>query len=94
MRTHAVTKSKEYPDGKKPFTPEEEAEWDAKEAEWEAGAADREAQIISDEAEAKLRELDLKSIRSIRECIAKKEDAPQFLKDYETQAVNERKKLK
>ena len=29
------------PEGPVPFTPEEEAEWDAREAEWAAGAKDR-----------------------------------------------------
>ena len=29
------------PDGPVPFTPEEEAQWDAMEAEWAAGAKDR-----------------------------------------------------
>jgi len=33
MRHHAVAISEEYPDGKKPFTEKEEAEWDIKEAE-------------------------------------------------------------
>lgn len=45
-------------------------------------------------AKAALAEIDLKSIRSIREWIAKQADAPQFIKDFEEQAVMERAKLK
>jgi hypothetical protein len=45
-------------------------------------------------AKAALAEIDLKSIRSIREWIAKQADAPQFIKDYEAQAQTERAKLK
>lgn len=41
-----------------PFTPEEEAEWDAKEAEWAAGANDRAAAEIRTERDAKLKESD------------------------------------
>jgi hypothetical protein len=40
-----------------------------------------------------LAEIDLKSIRSIREWIAKQTDAPQYLKDYEAQAIEARAKL-
>ena len=43
---------------------------------------------------AKLMEIDLTSIRSIREYIAAKADAPQILKDREAAAVAERAKLK
>jgi hypothetical protein len=41
----------------------------------------------------KLSEIDAKSIRSLREWMAKQGDAPQFLRDYETQAKEERAKL-
>lgn len=41
-----------------------------------------------------LAEIDLKSIRSLREYIAAKEDAPEFIKNYETAAAKERAKLK
>ena len=41
-----------------PFTPEEEAEWDAKEAEYAAGANDRAAAEIRTERDAKLTESD------------------------------------
>ena len=37
--------------------------------------------------------IDIKSIRSIREWIAKQSDAPQFIKDYEIQAQNKRKEI-
>lgn len=43
---------------------------------------------------ASLREIDFKSIRSLREYIASKADAPQILKDHETAAKAERAKLK
>lgn len=43
---------------------------------------------------AALREIDIKSIRSMREYIASKPDAPQILKDHETAAQTERAKLK
>jgi len=41
-----------------------------------------------------LAEIDLKSIRSLREYIAAKEDAPEFIKNYEAEAALERQKLK
>lgn len=41
-----------------PFTPEEEAEWDAEEAEYAAGANDRAAAEIRKERDAKLTESD------------------------------------
>jgi hypothetical protein len=43
---------------------------------------------------AKLAEIDIKSIRAIREYIASKSDAPQFSKDLEAQASVERAKLR
>lgn len=46
------------------------------------------------EAKAKLAEIDLRSIRAIREYIAKQPDAPQMLKDREAEAAAERVKLK
>ncbi|MDD4877392.1 MAG: hypothetical protein PHQ86_09800 [Dehalococcoidales bacterium] len=42
---------------------------------------------------ASLAEIDLKTIRSMREWLASKMDAPQFTKDYEAQAVEMRGKL-
>jgi hypothetical protein len=47
-RYHSTSK------GQIPFTPEEEAEWDAMEAEWAAGANDRVAAEIRTERDAKL----------------------------------------
>lgn len=38
-----MARYKATPDGNVPFTPEEEAEWDAQEAEWAAGADGRTA---------------------------------------------------
>lgn len=45
-------------------------------------------------ARIKLSQIDEKSIRSIREYIAAKADAPAFLKTYEAQAQAERAKVK
>lgn len=42
------------PNGNVPFTPEEEAEWDAMEAEWAAGADDRAAVEVRRERDIKL----------------------------------------
>jgi|GEM_PF-1965241 hypothetical protein len=49
---------------------------------------------ISYQAKEKLKELDFKSIRAIREYILSKNDAPQYLKNYEIEAAVERKKVK
>jgi hypothetical protein len=54
-------------------------------------AAEKKAE--SDTAEATLKEIDLKSIRSMREWIAKQPDAPVYLTAYEAEAVAEREKL-
>ena len=53
------------------------------------------AKVVLDDASAKaaLQEIDLKSIRAIREWVAKQPDVPQFVKDYEAEAVAERAKL-
>ncbi len=45
------------------------------------------------EVKARLMEIDLKSIRSIREWVAEQPDAPEFIKNYEAEAVAERNKL-
>lgn len=42
----------------------------------------------------KLTEIDLKSIRALREWVAIQHDAPKFLTDLELEAITERKKLK
>lgn len=51
-------------------------------------------EIANAPVKAKLMEIDLASIRGIREYIAAKADAPQLLKDKEAAAVAERAKLK
>lgn len=53
-----MTRYKATPNGNVPFTPEEEAEWDAIEAEYAAGANDRAAAEIRTERDAKLTESD------------------------------------
>jgi len=51
--------------------------------------ADRERTLVLKELER----IDIESIRSIREYIASKPDAPQILKDKEAKAIAEREKL-
>jgi len=46
------------PDGNVPFTPEEEAEWDAQVAEYAAGADDRAAQEVRTKRDSLLAETD------------------------------------
>jgi hypothetical protein len=53
-----MTRYHATPEGNVPFTPEEEAEWDAREAEFKAGADDRAAAEIRKERDAKLTESD------------------------------------
>ena len=53
-----MTRYHATPNGNVPFTPEEEAEWDAMEAEWAAGANDRAAIKIRTERNAKLTQSD------------------------------------
>ena len=53
-----MTRYKATPEGNVPFTPEEEAEWDAMEAEYAAGADDRAAAEVRTERDAKLTESD------------------------------------
>ncbi len=62
-----------------PSLAELEAVWPIIEKE-EADAAHNEA------IKASLAEIDLKSIRSIREWLAKQDGAPQYIKDYEAEA--------
>ena len=49
-----MTRFKATPNGNVPFTPREEAEWDAKEAEYAAGADDRAAAEVRTERDVKL----------------------------------------
>lgn len=53
-----MTRYHATPNGNVPFTPEEEAEWDAEEAEYAAGANDRAAAKIRTERDTKLTESD------------------------------------
>ena len=53
-----MTRYHATPNGNVPFTPEEEAEWDAKEAAYAVGANDRAAAEIRTERDAKLTESD------------------------------------
>lgn len=48
--------------------------------------------IETDRALAKLKEIDLASIRSLREYITAKGDAPQYLQEHEQQAISVRAK--
>lgn len=53
------------------------------------------AEAFNDETvKAKLSDIDLRSIRAIREYIASKADAPQVLKDLEAKAIAERQMLR
>lgn len=63
------------------------------EAIWPEVQAEQEKKATDAEARATLAEIDMKSIRAIREWVAAQETAPQFVKDYETAAVVEREKL-
>ncbi len=68
------------------LTAEEEAEAIAQ------AAADADKRKAA-EAMSKLREIDLASIRGIREYLAAQPDAPKIIKERETQAAAERAKL-
>lgn len=46
------------------------------------------------QTKAELQEIDIKSIRGIREWIAKQPDASEYLKQYEAEAIEKREKLK
>jgi len=63
------------------------------EAVWPQVQAETEAQRNNEAVKATLVEIDFKSIRSLREWVAKQADAPQFVKDYEVEAQTERAKL-
>ena len=62
-------------------------------AEYDAEQSRLIKELIKSTALELLKEIDLKSIRSIREYVVAKPDAPQYLKDYETAAITERTKL-
>lgn len=44
-------------------------------------------------AKARLKEIDIQSIRSLREWVAKQADAPQYILEHESEAILERAKL-
>jgi|GEM_PF-3297988 len=45
------------------------------------------------DTKAHLQEIDLKSIRALREWVSKQADAPEFVKTFEAEAIRERRKL-
>lgn len=55
--------------------------------------SEMEVAAANDQTKARLREIDLKSIRSLREWLAAREDAPEFIKTHEAEAIAERAKL-
>lgn len=63
------------------------------EAVWPEVKAEAESHKISEAAKVKLAEIDLASIRSIREWLAAQPTAPQWVKDHEAAAQTERAKL-
>tara|TARA_R110000782_G_scaffold232091_2_gene318364 strand:+ start:971 stop:1270 length:300 start_codon:yes stop_codon:yes gene_type:complete len=73
-------------EGNVPFTPEEEAEWDAKEAEYAAGADDRAAAKVRTERDVKLAATDW---TQVADAPVNKEDWAtyrQLLRDVPSQA--------
>ena len=76
------------------FNDTEEATKEEQEITYLAAEEEKVLQNESDKAEVELKKIDLDSIRSIREYIAAKEDAPMFLKEYEVDAIEKRKNLK
>lgn len=55
---------------------------------------DEKAATVAEEVKAKLREIDLASIRSLREYVASQLDSPKIIKDMESEATAARSKLK
>ena len=60
-----MTRYKTTQDGTFPFTPEEEAEWDAREAEWTAGESDRKATSIREQRNSLLQETDWMALSDV-----------------------------
>ena len=60
----------------------------------DAVRAEAAAEAQQAEAKKNLAEIDLRSIRSLRERIAKQPNAPEFAKDYDAQAMQERSLLR
>jgi len=55
---------------------------------------EQEAIKISDQAKTDLVDIDINSVRSIREWLVTQPGAPQYLVDYEADAIEKRKKVK
>lgn len=60
-----MTRYHATPNGNVPFTPEEEAEWDAMEAEYAAGANDRAAEEVRTKRDALLAESDWVTVKAV-----------------------------
>ena len=60
-----MTRYKATPEGNVPFTPEEEAEWDAMEAELAAGANDRAAEEVRTKRDKLLAECDWVTVKAV-----------------------------
>ena len=60
-----MTRYHATPNGNVPFTPEEEAEWDAMEAEYAAGANDRAAEEVRTKRDALLAECDWVTVKAV-----------------------------
>jgi hypothetical protein len=69
-------------------------DWDTENERRVKNEVDKKIQETELNIKKELFDNDIKSIRSIREYIANKSDAPQLLKDLETKAITERGKLK
>ena len=64
------------------------------EAVWPDVKAEMEQDRAAAEAKALLNEIDLKSIRSLREWLFRQSDCPEFIREYEQQAVDARMKIR
>ena len=60
-----MTRYHATPNGNVPFTPEEEAEWDAKEAAYAAGADDRAAEEVRTKRDSLLAESDWVTVKAV-----------------------------
>lgn len=64
------------------------------EAVWPDVQAEMEKDRAASDAKAQLNEIDLKSIRSLREWLFRQSDCPEFIREYEQQAVDARMKIR
>ena len=64
------------------------------EAVWPDVKAEMEKDRAASDAKAQLNEIDLKSIRSLREWLFRQSDCPEFIREYEQQAVDARMKIR